>query len=509
MTLRRFLPRALASLVGALLLSAPALATWSVVVINKLTGEVCCASATCIGGKFPLKRWLPVIVVGKGAAAAQSAVDIGANNRLKIWNAMHAGVAPADILMILEAGDNGHQSRQYGLVSFDGAPVTFTGTGAGDGKFGVVGETEELLYAIQGNVITGDPVVLMAEAALLNTPGDLGQKVMAAMEAARSMGGDGRCSCSQADRDGCGSPPPNFTKSAHTAFFVMARRGDKDGDCEQVDGCASGGYYLSLVFKGAVSDPDPIFELQAKYDLWRADLSDKADHVLSRVELDRAALVADGLSTAAVRVQLRDVDDQPLSAGGHKFELRWIGEGSPTAIPGRAKDLGGGAYSFPLRATMTSGRGAWQVRVKRPGDKWVQFAEPLILTTDPVSELHAGRSTVTGGQSVPFTLNLGPAEAGRGYLLLGSAAGTSPGLPFGNVVIPLNRDRLFEWTWGVPGDAFHGSAGSLDADGRGQALLTPGGAGWGPLVGTELSFSTLLAGPPYAVTNVVHVRVMP
>jgi uncharacterized Ntn-hydrolase superfamily protein len=513
MTLRpntpRIFSRVLAFLAATCFLSAPALATWSVVVINKITGEVACASATCIGGKFPLKRWLPVIVVGKGAAAAQSAVDISGQNRLLIWDSMHAGMTPADILQALASSDAGHQSRQYGIVSFDGPPVTFTGTGAGMGKFGVVGETDELLYAIQGNVITGDPVVLMAEQALINTPGDLGQKVMAAMEAARAMGGDGRCSCSQADPDGCGSPPPNFTKSAHTAFFVMARLGDKDGVCDPTDGCASGAYYLSLVFKGKDSDPDPIFQLQAKYDAWRADLFDKADHVLSRVNLDRSALVADGLSSAVVRVQLRDVDDLPLSAGGHKFELRWTGEGAPTATPGPVTDLGGGVYSFPMTATFDPGRGAWRVRVKRPGDKWVQLARPLVLTTDPVAELHAGRSTVTPQQSVPFTLNLGPAEAGRGYMLLGSASGSTPGVSFGNVVIPLNRDRYFEWTWGVPGDDFFGSAGSLDVDGRGQALLMPGGLGWAPLVGSELRFSALLAGPPYAVTNVVSVRVLP
>ena len=50
--------------------------TWSIVCVNMETGEVCVASATCLGGNFPLKRWLPVIVVGKGAAAAQSAIEL-------------------------------------------------------------------------------------------------------------------------------------------------------------------------------------------------------------------------------------------------------------------------------------------------------------------------------------------------------------------------------------------------------------------------------------------------
>ena len=80
--------------------------------------------------------------------------------------------------------DPAHQTRQYGIVSLDGAPVTFTGTGAGAGVCGLTGEVGDLVYAIQGNVITGDPVCLDAEAALLQTEGDLTQKIMAAMEAA-------------------------------------------------------------------------------------------------------------------------------------------------------------------------------------------------------------------------------------------------------------------------------------------------------------------------------------
>ena len=59
-TLRRRLGALLA---GLLILASPELATWSLVVLNTRTGEVCVASATCLGNKFPLKLWLPVIVV--------------------------------------------------------------------------------------------------------------------------------------------------------------------------------------------------------------------------------------------------------------------------------------------------------------------------------------------------------------------------------------------------------------------------------------------------------------
>ncbi|MDA1266452.1 MAG: DUF1028 domain-containing protein [Planctomycetota bacterium] len=502
------LVRGLVLALAAILLTAPAKATWSIVVISKKTGEVCCASATCIGGQFPLKRWLPVIVVGKGAAAAQSAVDTTGINRKRIWDGFHADQEPERILELLSIVDGGHQSRQYGIVSFDGAPVTFTGWGAGAGKHGVIGETDELIYAIQGNVITGDPVVDLAEQALLNTPGDLATKVMAGMEAARSMGGDGRCSCSQSDPDGCGSPPPNFTKSAHTAFIVLARLGDSDGTCDQTDGCATGGYYLSLVVKGKDSDPDPILVMQGKYDLWRADLVDHADAVTSIVTPDRDALVADSASTAMIHVELRDVEDQSLTAGGHNWEIDWVGAGQPSATPGPVVDLGGGHYEFPVTATGVVGRGSWTIRCKRPGDRWVQMVKPLVLPTEPLEQLHTGRLSVGAGESVPFTLNRGAADGGQGYLLLGSASGTIPGTPFHNVVIPLQRDPFFGWTWNMPPE-FSGNGGVLDASGRAEALLDAPAGDWAPFIGTKLAFCGLIGGPPYDVTNVVKVEVLP
>ncbi len=502
MALRRFL----LSVVALGLLVGPARATWSIVVVNKATGEVCVASATCLGNKFPLKRWLPVIVVGKGAAAAQSQLDSSGNNRLLIWDGIHAGLVPGRILEELAAFDGGHQTRQYGIVTFDGAPVTFTGTGAGEAKLGVVGETDELIYAIQGNVLAGDPVVHMAEAALLGTDGDLGQRVMAAMEAARAMGGDGRCSCGN-DPDGCGSPPPDFDKSAHTAFIVLARLGDKDGVCNKAEGCASGGYYMSLVVKGKESDPDPVLELEGKYADWRAGLDDVADHVLSEFHVDRTSLVADGRDRAQVRIRLRDLDGDPLTSGGHKWQVRWVGEGEPTAIPGEVEDLGGGLYHFELTSTAVVGRGAWVLRCKRPGDKWVQLARPLVLPSETVLPLHAGLEAVEG-ESLPFTLNLGADHAGLAYRLLGSTSGSWPGTPLGNVVIPLNRDRFFNWTWsGAAG--FQGSIGLLDGEGRAEALLDGPGAGWGALAGSTLSFSALIGGPTFEVTNVVQVEVLP
>ncbi len=499
------------ALLVATVCAGQALATWSVVVINRVTGEVACASATCLGGKFPLKRWVPVIVVGRGAAAAQSAVDIQGKNRKLIWNGIHGGRSPEEILAILASSGSHHQSRQYGISTFDGSPVTFTGVSAGVAKHGVAGESGDLLYAIQGNLLTGDVVITEAEQALLNTPGDLGQKVMAAMEAARAMGGDGRCSCSQSDPPGCGAPPPSFTKSAHCSFIVLARIGDEDGICNSTKGCASGDYYLTLEVKGVDSDPDPIFVMQGLYDQWRLDRADEADALHSMVELDRDELVADGRSRATVDVVLKDIDGLPLSAGGHQVRVVWVGEGAPTAIPGPVEDLGGGAYTFSLTATDTPGRGAWRIHVERPGERAVLLHPPLSMSTAPLVDLHAGRHVLSAsaGDALPFTINRGPAEAGRGYYLLGSATGIQPGIDFGGVTLPLRPDRFFDWTRTGPHPEFRGGIGVLDGEGRAQALLDLSPAGWTQLVGVRLHFCGLLLGPSYGVTELAAVDVVP
>lgn len=226
-----------AAAAGALFAAAgTARATWSIILVDTRTGEVAVACATCLAG-FDLKEGTPVLLTGIGAASAQSSVDVTFQNRTFIRDRLAEGVAPASIITQLAAFDGAHQSRQYGIADVLGRSTTFTGTGAGQwrggeaGSYGYtyLGRTGTVFYAIQGNVLTGQPVVLEAVEAAINTPGDLPARLMASMEAARLFGGDGRCSCSPENPPGCGAPPPMFTKSAHVAYMLIARAGDEDG----------------------------------------------------------------------------------------------------------------------------------------------------------------------------------------------------------------------------------------------------------------------------------------
>lgn len=505
-----FLSRCLRPLAALTLLAGAARATWSVVVVDTATGEVCVASATCLAN-FDLERWLPVLRVGEGVAAAQSQVDTSGNNRAFIWARIQSGWTPQMILDGLAQLDPNHQGRQYGIVTLAHDPATFTGSNAGFARHGVAGQFGTIKYAVQGNLLTANSVVDKAVDALRYTDGDLGQRVMAAMMAAARMGGDGRCSCSPSQPTSCGAPPPSFTKSCHVAFIVLGRVGDTNGNCNVTVGCASGNYYLDLQRITGTGGQDPILDLRVMYNAWRASWSGRPDHIRSRVEPGAHALVADGASSAAVRVRLIDVDGIPLASGGASLAVAWTGQGAPLATPGPVTDHGDGSYTFDLVAGITPGVGTWSITAD-DGQGPVRLYPDLAVRVDPLAQLHAGRDFVSlsAGADVPFTINLTPASAGRPYILLGSTTGTQPGQLFRGLQLALNPGAFFTLTVDQPGTAqLPGSIGTLDATGRGLARFLATPAELASFGGSRFDWIALRGGGPSIATNAVGFDVVP
>lgn len=367
-----------ASLVPAVIGLAvlPARATWSLVVVDRATGEVCVAGATCL--KAQLQSLLPAIAPGVGVGAAQSIVDFDGSNLALIQEGLLAGLTPQQILDQLAVVDVGHQGRQYGIVSLYAPPVTFSGANALEAKFGVTGEVGTLAYAIQGNILVGSEVVLAAEAALLATPGDLGQRVMAGMEAARALGGDGRCSCGFSNPTSCGVPPPDFTNSALSSFIVLARPGDEAGPCGQlggvVGGCTTGSYYLLVKHSGNAAAGPTVIKLQALYAEWRAQMAGITDAYKTSVEFEATPLVADGRSRAQVRLTLADLDGVPLTSGGQEVHVRRLTPEWAPALVGPVRDLGDGTHTFDLLATTHPGRASYRI-VVLDGERRVQLPD--------------------------------------------------------------------------------------------------------------------------------------
>jgi uncharacterized Ntn-hydrolase superfamily protein len=352
--------------------AAPAQATWSIIIVDRESKEVAIGSATCLTD-FNLKRFLPVVLVDVGAAAAQASIDALARNRQVIHAELLAGTHPAEILVLLEDYDFGHQTRQYGIVDTLGRAVTFSGSQNGEYANGLTGQFGSLVYSIQGNVITGQPVLDQAEAAILNTPGDIPDKLMAAMEAARDMGGDGRCSCAPGDPTGCGSPPDDFDKSAHIGFMVVTRRGDIDGVCTSTRGCANGTYFLTIniAFQTA-EDPDPVDQMREQFDIWRTENVGVPDAVASTLTITPARLLNDGVSTATAQIEVLDWQGLPATNITDVIVEHDPAGSAGSSTIGPVNDLGNGVYEAELTAGTNPGLDRIAVRVADPtGERYL------------------------------------------------------------------------------------------------------------------------------------------
>ena len=249
------------------LLPSTAFATWSIVAVDRNTGRVAIASATCLALEEPvsLKGLQAVIVPGVGVAACQALIDRGGANQTVVFEELKKGTDPKEILRKLRTDPNVEQ-RQYGIVDLRGRTAGFSGANNLRSSLDRQGEVPGtgIFYSIQGNILRGDNVVTEAVKAFVETKGALTDRVMAALEAGDRLGGDSRCSCDTAPR---ASAPCNG-KTAHVAYIVMAEKTDAGGSSYN-----NGTYALYLtVTQGttrANEDANPVKTLRMRYDAWR------------------------------------------------------------------------------------------------------------------------------------------------------------------------------------------------------------------------------------------------
>ena len=261
----------------ALFLGLPssAFATWSVVAVDRDTGRVVIASATCVNGD---DMFLPsvqaVVVPGKGVAACQAAVDRTHQNQMLVFQELQKGTDPAAIIELLSK-DPAIETRQFGIVDLQGRAAGYSGPRNGAVSQDVHGQVPgtQIFYSIQGNILRPGDVVPNAVKAFLAAKGAMTDRVMAAMEAADAAGGDSRCSCPPPPADGSAPKIPCDGKTAHVAYILMAEKGDTNGDSHN-----NGNYTMFL----RVAQPDkganaihegenlnPVKTLRLRYDEWR------------------------------------------------------------------------------------------------------------------------------------------------------------------------------------------------------------------------------------------------
>jgi hypothetical protein len=263
------------ALLATLAFPATASATWSVVAVDKSTGRIVIASATCVDqdDQF-LKGVQAVVVPGKGVAACQASVDNTHTNQMLVFNELQKGTDPKQIIELLSA-DPAFQSRQFGIVDLQGRSAGHSGLTNGyvaqDYQGRVPGT--DIYFSIQGNILRPGEVVPHAVKAFLDAKGAITDRVMAAMEAADASGGDSRCQCPPLPADGSKPAIPCDGKTAHVAYILMAEPKDTNGDSHN-----NGQYtmYITVTQPGKSANEikpgenlDPVKTLRMRYDVWR------------------------------------------------------------------------------------------------------------------------------------------------------------------------------------------------------------------------------------------------
>ena len=265
----------LISLIVLLASQVPAFATWSVIAVDRSTGRVVIASATCVNNDDEfLKGVQAVVVPGKGVAACQANVDNTHQNQMLVFRELQKGTNPKAIIELLSK-DSAFQSRQFGILDLQGRSAGHSGLTNGyvsQDMQGRVPDTE-IFYSIQGNILRPGAVVPNAVQAFIKTNGALTDRVMAAMEAADGSGGDSRCTCPPSPADGSKPKVPCNDKTSHIAYILMAEPEDTNGDSHN-----DGKYAMYITVSQPEHGPNaikegenlnPVKTLRMRYDVWR------------------------------------------------------------------------------------------------------------------------------------------------------------------------------------------------------------------------------------------------
>ncbi len=159
------------------------ISTFSIVARDSITGELGVAVASRF---FAVGSVVPWAEADIGAVATQAFANTSFG-----WRALdllNIGLKPDEIIDVLLRGDDKPTKRQFGIVDAFGNSVTYTGKGCISWAGGRKGPN----YAIQGNILAGENVVVGMEEAFLSTKGTLADRLYESLLAGERNGGDSR-----------------------------------------------------------------------------------------------------------------------------------------------------------------------------------------------------------------------------------------------------------------------------------------------------------------------------
>ncbi|MDQ6651499.1 MAG: DUF1028 domain-containing protein [Acidobacteriota bacterium] len=155
--------------------------TFSIVARDSNTGELGVAVQS---HWFSVGSIVPWVEAGVGAVATQSFVD-PSYGKLGL-ELMRTGKSAPDALKSLLAGDEGRDVRQVAMIDAQGRVNAWTGKN----DIYAAGHFVGTNFSVQANLMLNDKVWPAMASAFQSAKGDLADRMLAALDAAQSVGGD-------------------------------------------------------------------------------------------------------------------------------------------------------------------------------------------------------------------------------------------------------------------------------------------------------------------------------
>ncbi len=255
--------------------------TFSIVAADSATGEVGSAGASCIDASWFAPKGAHIIsVIEPGVGSVNCQASLVLPNKSTAESRLKAGDNAYQIIKYTTENDIDSDStiRQYGAVTIDttGKVEThaFTGDSCLDYKSHIIGPN----YTIQGNILSGQPILDSMEARFLNTQGSLADKLMAALQGANIPGADTRCL--------------SEGRSSQSAFIRLAKPNDFPGNL-----------YMDLATYNVFNQGEPIDALQDLYDNFVPDTT-------TNTSIEEETKFTPKITIANGEIQIQDTYDE-------------------------------------------------------------------------------------------------------------------------------------------------------------------------------------------------------
>nr|WP_321237647.1 DUF1028 domain-containing protein [uncultured Psychroserpens sp.] len=168
------------------LLSTHCYATWSIIAVDRNTGEIGIAGASCT---FDVS-WIGSIEPGKGVVVVQAASNYYA--KMRGVTLMENNASAEEIMGAMMAEEFKPELQQYGVILVNGnsKPLVYSGAQIKDWNGEMLGDD----FAVMGNILASEQVIQKAYKAFeQNRDKSLAERLMLALKAGEEAGGDKRC----------------------------------------------------------------------------------------------------------------------------------------------------------------------------------------------------------------------------------------------------------------------------------------------------------------------------